>query len=93
LDQELVEQAARWLALGAVTQVVDELAELGQRLALAAGTAEASSGANAAANRLSLRRAPTSASRARVVWPMPRLGAPTARRKAGSSSSLAIRRR
>jgi hypothetical protein len=97
LAQQLVEQPARRLALGAVAQAVDQRTELGERGALRAGTA-------ARTQRRTPRRtgswttpapARTCATSpgASVVAPMPRFGADSARTNAGSSSSFAISRR
>jgi len=56
------------------------------------GNASASDSANSAANRLAFQRAAKLPSEASVWWPMPRFGLVAARRKAGSSSGLTIRR-
>ena len=55
-------------------------------------SATPSDSANSASNMLTFHLPAKSLSAPSVVWPMPRLGVVTARRKAGSSSSLTIRR-
>src|SRR5438552_11371770 len=91
--EQFGQQTSRGLALGAITHAVDGASEFVHRLARADGNRRAQRVLVCRGGQAHLPLSRNAAQLSSVCAPTPRFGVVAARTKAGSSSSLAIRRR